>query len=81
MPESPEIDLDKLEGEVKGLIEQHKGNFKDSSKEPVGFGLTALIFVFSRDESLGSTDDIEEDINSLDDVSAVEILSVSRALG
>ena len=81
MPESPDINLENLKDEISKKIEASEGKINKSELQEVAFGLKALNITLSRDESKGSTDDIEEDISNIDGVQNVEVTSVSRALG
>ena len=81
MPESPEVNLDELEGTVKEILTGFEANVMGVEKEPVGFGLVSLITKFSVDENKGSTDPIEEKIAALENVASAEVTMVSRALG
>ena len=82
MPESPEVDLSKLENEVKAKIKA----FSESEdmkieQEPIAFGLKALKIMFVMDESRGSTDALEEQIKTIPGVNSVETVDVRRAIG
>ena len=82
MPESPEVDLNKIETEAKEKIK----TFSDSQEmkteqEPIAFGLKALKITFVMDESRGSTDPLEETLKNLDGVNSVETIDVRRAIG
>ena len=81
MPESPDCDLDKIQEEANQLIKEFGGEVGKVEKSPVGFGLIALVMVFVMDESLGSTEELEDKIKKSKDVAAVEVTDVRRALG
>ena len=81
MPESPEVDLKKLEGSVKKGIETFGGRVDRVIQEPVAFGLKALMVSFTMDESKGSTDPLEETLQALKDVNSVDVTEVRRMLG
>lgn len=82
MPESPDVDLEALEGTVKAKITETTGDdeFK-SEQEPIGFGLKALKITFIVDEDKGSTDALEEAIAAIEGVNSVEAVDVRRAMG
>lgn len=80
MPESPEVDLNILEKKANELISK-TGTVMESKKEPIGFGLVALIVKFNMDESKGSTDELENEIKKINGVESVEVIAVSRAFG
>ncbi len=80
MPSSPETDLKVVEDKAKEIISK-TGNVMDVRKEPIGFGLVAVVVKFNMDESKGSTDAMEEELKSIDGVESAEVVSVSRAFG
>ena len=80
MPESPKTDLKGIESKAKKIIESQKGKNVSFEKEPIAFGLTALIVTFSIDESL-STDIFEEELKKIPHVSSVNIIDFRRAFG
>ena len=82
MPDSPDVDLKKVEKESVELIKKFTGleNYK-TEIEPVAFGLKALKIMFVMNEDKGSTDDLEEDIKKVVGVNSVEVTDVRRAIG
>jgi len=81
MPESPEVDLDKVQKEATDLIAKAQGEVGKSERVPIAFGLIALNLIFVIDEKLGGTDDLEAEIEKLEGVNSVEVTDVRRALG
>lgn len=88
MPSSPEEALDPIKEASTQLIEGFGGRIgtlRDGSvaikAEPVAFGLQALVFMFSVDESLGGTEELEKKIAALPGVSSVQVTDVRRAVG
>lgn len=82
MPESPEIDLTKIEEEAKKIIVEFAGEGDTKSEqEPVAFGLKALKIIFVMDESKGSPDPVAEKITNMEGVNSAEIVDVRRAIG
>ncbi|MFT4250205.1 MAG: elongation factor 1-beta [Candidatus Woesearchaeota archaeon] len=82
MPESPDVDLAVLQEKALTLIATFSGN--DETKvttEPVAFGLKSLNIIFVMDESKGSADVLEEEIESLEGVMSCETTDVRRAIG
>ncbi len=77
MPNSPEIDLDKLQETLEqSLPEGAKINRFD--REEVAFGLVAVIpTVLVPDES-GGTEAVEEAFSALDEVESVSVQNVGR---
>ena len=82
MPESTEVDLAELEKILREKIEAFTEiPVSAVAQSPVAFGLNALDLSFAMDESRGDTEVLENDIAKLEQVTSVEITSVSRALG
>ena len=82
MPDSPDVDLNKIEHEVLKKIKQFAGETEYKKEiEPVAFGLKALKIIFVMDENLGSTDKLENNISSINHVNSVEVIDVRRAIG
>ena len=82
MPESPEVDLAKLEEEAKKIITGFAGEGETkSSIQPVAFGLKSLNIIFVMDESKGSPDPVAEKITQIEGVNSAEITDVRRAIG
>jgi len=80
MPESPEVDLAKIEQAIHSAIAKFDGKFQSSEKQPIGFGLVSLIIKFSMDEKFG-TDDAEAEICKIEGVESAQTTMTSRALG
>lgn len=81
MPDSPEVDLSQIEKEATEKISAFGGEVGKVLKEPIAFGLTALILMFVMDEKKGSTEKLEEDIATLPGIESVEVPDVRRAVG
>jgi elongation factor 1-beta len=86
MPTGPEVNLDSVYSEavkhVRDFVDaKHKESEIKKEIEPIGFGLKALKILFVMDESIGSTDKLEEKIKQLKDVESVETTDVRRAIG
>jgi len=70
MPESPDIDLEKIKGEISKKIE-----IKDSKVESIAFGLKALkVLVVIPDKGV---DELKEDLKNIDGISEVDVESVT----
>ena len=82
MPESVEVDLEKVKEIIKKEIEDFGGSvLGDVTEEPVAFGLKSVKIRFAYGEERGTTDDLEEKISAHDGIQSVEVESVSRAMG
>jgi len=80
MPDSPNTDLNKLEKEALEKIKKNPIDDIKVEKEPIAFGLTALIITIVLDESL-SPDLITEELTKIRDVNNAEIIDIRRAIG
>jgi elongation factor 1-beta len=82
MPNSPEINLERLEKKAKEEIIK----FCDSKEfkteiQPIAFGLKALLIYFVMEEDIGSTEVLEKTISQIQGVESVEVPDVRRAVG
>lgn len=80
MPESPLVDLKKIEFLAKKEIEKI-GNVGKTEIVPIAFGLKALNIVFIMDEKKGDTEKLEKAIELIEGVGSVEVTDVRRAIG
>lgn len=80
MPETPETDLTLIHHEAEKRIIGFGGQLGKTVREPVAFGLEALVIVFVMDESLGSTEPLEISLSRIRGVSSVDIEDVRRAI-
>ena len=82
MPESPEVDLHKVEADAKKKIIDFAGEGDMKIEQvPVAFGLKSLNIIFIMDENLGNTEPIEDSLTDIKGVQSVEITDVRRAVG
>ena len=84
MPESPETDMDKMTEDAKKKISDFTEESSEQikvEKEPIAFGLVALKLMFVIDEDKGLPDSFTEDLESIENVSSVEVVDFRRALG
>jgi len=82
MPESPDVDLKRMEVEVKKKIVVFAGEGDMRvTVEPVAFGLNSVNIIFVMEESQGSTEPLEIAIQTVDGVNSVEVTDVRRAIG
>ncbi len=80
MPDSPDTDLDTIQNKAEEIIKQGEGGNIKSEREPIAFGLTAIITFFSRDETL-ETDNLLDELRAIENVSSAEVIDFRRALG
>lgn len=82
MPDSPEVNMEELEKNVMEKIVDFAGETETKVEiEPIAFGLKALKIIFVMEESIGSTEPLENSIESIEEVNSVEIIDVRRAIG
>ena len=81
MPTSPEVDLEKVKEEAEVEIKEFGGELGKHEIEPVAFGIQSLNLFFVMDESLGSTEELEENLKKIKGVESVVVSDVRRALG
>ncbi len=73
MPESPEVDLEKLKEEIRKRI---KG-LNDMQEEPIGFGLKALKIAVVVNDTGGESDAVEQEVNDIEGVERAEIIELT----
>ena len=73
MPESPEVDLEKLKEEIRKRI---KG-LHDMQEEPIGFGLKALKIAVVVNDTGGESDAVEQEVNDIEGVERAEIVELT----
>jgi elongation factor 1-beta len=82
MPESPDVDLDRVLEEAQKKVTGYAGDTERRVKiEPIAFGLKAIMLTFVFDEQLGSTDNLEKQIEGIEGVQSVEVTDIRRAIG
>jgi elongation factor 1-beta len=80
MPESPEVSFSWLTQQAEPMIAAY-GTVMKTEKQPIAFGLAALIFTFLMNESKGDTEKLEKQISGIKGVINVQITDVRRAIG
>ena len=80
MPESPNVDLSTIESKAKEIVEEKQGKNPSTTREPIAFGLNAIIINFAMDESL-SIDDFEDSLKQIENVNSTEVVDFRRAFG
>ncbi|MEK6934288.1 MAG: elongation factor 1-beta [Nanoarchaeota archaeon] len=81
MPETVDTDLDNVKNEVEDVISKFGAKTEKVDREPVAFGLNALIVVVSIDENKGGLDPLEDQLRNVEGVESVEVTDVRRAIG
>ena len=81
MPESLDVDLEKLKEKTKAAVESFEsGVFSESKEEPIAFGLKALIITIALSEDEES-EAVEKALSEIEGVSSVEMIDYRRAVG
>ena len=81
MPESPNTNLDAIYEEADAKVKEFGGEIGKKEEQEVAFVLKSLIIMFVMDESLGSTETLENQIKEINGVQSVEVTDVRRAIG
>ncbi|MEK6940854.1 MAG: hypothetical protein AABW49_03065 [Nanoarchaeota archaeon] len=79
--ENPKIKPEIITKLAKQAIEKLNGKVHETKTEPLAFGIKQLVIILTRDESIGSADDIEEMVGDIAGVQSAEVIGVTRALG
>ena len=75
MPESADVDIDRLEAEVRAKVKVHS-----IEREPIAFGLEALRIVAVVPDAAGGTDPLEEALSNIPGVGNVQVVDIRRLL-
>lgn len=80
MPDSPNANLENIEKEIKKIFQKKKKENIRFEREPIAFGLIAIIVLFGWEEE-DSTDPLIEEFQNIKHVSSAEIIDFRRAIG
>jgi elongation factor 1-beta len=80
MPESPSVDLRKIEEQIKHKMESHGAKAVTFEEKPVAFGLKSITLKMAFPEEKG-TDLVESELAKIPHVSSVTIEDYRRAFG
>lgn len=79
MPESPDIDMEKLKEDVGKSIPENTELHK-IEEEPIAFGLVALNVMVVVDDAEGGTEQVEANLSKLVDVASIEVVDIRRLM-
>ncbi len=77
LPAEAETDFDVLIDNLKNSIPEGM-KLKAHAKEPLAFGLNALIGDFLLDDSEGEMEKLEESIKKVDGAGEIQVITISR---
>ncbi len=80
MPNSPETDMMKLEGNVKSLLDKEGIKNPKFEIQPIAFGLKAIVMMFGWPEEK-PLEKLEERLGKIKDVNSVQVVDIRRAIG
>ncbi|MBI2545404.1 MAG: elongation factor 1-beta [Candidatus Aenigmarchaeota archaeon] len=75
MPTGVEVDLSKLENDIRQKISPQR-----VTQEPVAFGLVALIVTTLVDDAEGTLEKVESALRSIENVNEVEVTEMTRSI-
>lgn len=80
MPSSPSADLKAIETKAEEIINSMHKTIVKVEEQPIAFGLNAIILSFAWNDEV-ETEVLEAKLQTIQDVSSVEILDVRKAFG
>jgi len=79
MPESPDVDLAKIKEDITKSIPENTELHK-IEEEPIAFGLIALNVMVVVDDAEGGTEQAEENLSKIENISSIEVVDVRRLM-
>ena len=80
MPVSPDVNLEEIKKEIKAIVEKMNGKGCMLEEEPIAFGLKAIIVMFAWPEEK-ELENLEQALQSIEDVNSVQVIDIRRAIG
>ena len=80
MPSSPNTDIEKIKKEAEKVCIKVGAQLHAAEKEPIAFGLVALILTIAWPEEKDQ-EDIEKELSKIKDVNSVQVIDFRRAFG
>ncbi|HEY7508577.1 MAG TPA: elongation factor 1-beta [Nitrososphaera sp.] len=78
LPADADTNIDSVVQSLKGSIPQGM-ELKGHAKEPLAFGLNAVVGDFMLDDAEGQMDKLEDAIRGVSGVGEIEVMNISRA--
>ncbi len=79
MPDSPDIDIEKIKEEVEKSIPK-EAELHKIEEEPIAFGLIAINVMVVVGDIEGGTEKVEEALSKIENVGSVEVVDVRRLM-
>ena len=79
MPESLESNLEEIKEKAKAIVGEKGGKNREYEEEPIAFGLKAIIAFFELSENIEPSE-IEEALNSIEQVSSAQIIDMRKLI-
>lgn len=77
LPTDIKVNLDSVVNKLKSSLPDGM-EIKNSAKEPIAFGLNALIVDFLLDDKEGQMDKLESMVKDTEGVSEIQVMNISR---
>lgn len=77
MPESPEIDLDRVQADIKAAAESVGAELNRADIKPIAFGLKALEIVILMDDKSGKSGELEDKLRAIEGIQNLELTDMS----
>jgi len=77
LPTGVDVDLEALMEKIEGSLPENT-KVEIYRKDPIAFGLNALVMNILMEDKAGGTDHVEEAIMSHDEVESLEVVGVTR---
>ena len=77
MPESPEVDLEKMKADIQASIPE-SAEFHKIEEEPIAFGLVALNVMVIVEDQEGGTEEVEANLAKINGANSIEVTGIGR---
>ncbi|MDQ3083336.1 MAG: elongation factor 1-beta [Thermoproteota archaeon] len=77
LPADSESDMDALANNLKSSVPEGM-DLKAHAKEPIAFGLNALVGDFLLDDAEGEMEKLEESIKKIEGAGEIQVINISR---